>query len=184
MRFDEAPDLTPPGMLARGSEKKVMHSRLRIGDIEVVASAGRSMGHPEFKGVSLPLSVPSERRPVGCFSALGESGQVQMPIGNISFGQAVARIAHDLAGLADIAELLGQLQQADLGADDLLFGSYDGGLPTAEEQAATVRLSLANAVQATCSSGILISDSAGMPRPLCSRHTMRRVSGRLRLSTS
>ena len=30
-------------------------------------------------------------------------------------------IAHHLAVLADIAELLGQLQQANLGADDLLF---------------------------------------------------------------
>ena len=35
--------------------------------------------------------------------------------------EAVARVAHHLAGLADIAELLGQLQQPDLGADDLLF---------------------------------------------------------------
>jgi hypothetical protein len=34
--------------------------------------------------------------------------------------KAVARIAHHLAGLADIAELLGQLQQPHLGADDLL----------------------------------------------------------------
>jgi hypothetical protein len=32
----------------------------------------------------------------------------------------------DLAGLARIAELLGQLQQSDLGADDLLFGVHDG----------------------------------------------------------
>ena len=35
--------------------------------------------------------------------------------------KAVAAIAHHLAGLADIAELLGQLQQPNLGADDLLF---------------------------------------------------------------
>ena len=35
--------------------------------------------------------------------------------------EAVAAVAHDLAGLADVAELLGQFQQADLGLDDFLF---------------------------------------------------------------
>ena len=35
--------------------------------------------------------------------------------------ETVARVAHHFAGLADIAELPGQLQQHYLGADDLLF---------------------------------------------------------------
>ena len=35
--------------------------------------------------------------------------------------ETVAAIAHHFAGLADIAELFGQLKQAHLGADDLLF---------------------------------------------------------------
>src|SRR5262249_43909915 len=35
--------------------------------------------------------------------------------------EAVPAVAHHLAGLADIAELLGQLEQTDLGSDDLLF---------------------------------------------------------------
>ena len=35
--------------------------------------------------------------------------------------KAVATVAHHLAGLADVAELLGQLQQPHLGANDLLF---------------------------------------------------------------
>ena len=35
--------------------------------------------------------------------------------------EAVAAVAHHLAGLADIAELLGQFQQPDLRSDDLLF---------------------------------------------------------------
>ena len=38
--------------------------------------------------------------------------------------EAVAAIAHHLAGLADIAELLGELQEPNLGADDLLFGRH------------------------------------------------------------
>src|SRR5262249_31513015 len=44
--------------------------------------------------------------------------------------EAVAAVAHHLAGLADIAELLGELQQANLGADDLLF-SRQGALQCA-----------------------------------------------------
>src|SRR6185503_12716038 len=35
--------------------------------------------------------------------------------------EAVAAVAHHLAGLADVAELLGQFQQPDLHSDDLLF---------------------------------------------------------------
>src|SRR6185369_3188266 len=42
--------------------------------------------------------------------------------------EAVARIAHHLAGLADIAELLGQFEKAGLGLDDLLLFSHGGVL--------------------------------------------------------
>jgi hypothetical protein len=45
--------------------------------------------------------------------------------------EAVAAVAHHFAGLADIAELLGELQQANLGADDLLFSRH-GVLQCAE----------------------------------------------------
>src|SRR5262249_42554956 len=45
--------------------------------------------------------------------------------------EAVTAVTHHLAGLADIAELLGKLQQANLGADDLLF-SVLGVLHSAE----------------------------------------------------
>jgi hypothetical protein len=42
------------------------------------------------------------------------------------FASSVVRVvAHHLAGLADIAEgLFGELQQSNLGTDDLLFGRY------------------------------------------------------------
>src|SRR5215204_2438120 len=39
--------------------------------------------------------------------------------------EAVARVPHHLAGLAHVAKLPGELQQAQLGADDLLFLSHD-----------------------------------------------------------
>src|SRR5215204_791386 len=39
--------------------------------------------------------------------------------------EAVARVAHHLAGLAHVAELPGELQQANFGPDDLLFLGHD-----------------------------------------------------------
>src|SRR5213075_587719 len=45
--------------------------------------------------------------------------------------EAVAAVSHHLAGLAHIAELFGEFQQPDLGADDLLLGRH-GVLQCAE----------------------------------------------------
>src|SRR3712207_8246295 len=47
--------------------------------------------------------------------------------------EAVARVAQHLAGLAGIAELAGQLEQPDLGADDLLLLCHLRGLRRSEE---------------------------------------------------
>jgi len=46
--------------------------------------------------------------------------------------EAIATVAHHLASLAHIAELFGQLQEPNLGADDLLFGRHGGVLQSAE----------------------------------------------------
>jgi hypothetical protein len=46
--------------------------------------------------------------------------------------KTVAAVAHHLARLADVAELLGQLEQPYLGANDLPFLGHDlGGTATA-----------------------------------------------------
>jgi hypothetical protein len=52
--------------------------------------------------------------------------------------------AHHLAGLADIAELLGELQQPDFRADDLLVGRHDVLQRAEADQDTAVRLRLAN----------------------------------------
>jgi PhnB protein len=85
MRFRDSPDPPPPGMIPPGSEDKVMHTSLRIGETEVMASDGRCMGKPSFQGVSLSLSVPSEAAADRLFNLLAEGGQVQMPIGRTFF---------------------------------------------------------------------------------------------------
>ena len=93
MRFRESPDPPPPGMLAPGSEDKVMHAAFRIGETEVMASDGRAMGKPEFKGVTLSLSASSEAEADRLFNALAEGGQVQMPIGKTFFSPGFGIVA-------------------------------------------------------------------------------------------
>ena len=93
MRFDETPEPPPPGMVPPGSENKVMHARMRIGETEIMASDGRSMGNPVFQGISLSLSVPSEAEADRLFGALGEGGQVQMPIGKTFFSPRFGMVA-------------------------------------------------------------------------------------------
>ena len=60
MRFKESPDPPPPGMLPPGSENKIMHSCLRIGDTAVMASDGGCTGKAELPGV-LALARGRER---------------------------------------------------------------------------------------------------------------------------
>jgi len=93
MRFNESPDPPPPGMVAPGSENKIMHAAMRIGETEVMASDGRAMGKPEFKGVTLSLSASSEAEADRLFNALAEGGQVQMPIGKTFFSPRFGMVA-------------------------------------------------------------------------------------------
>jgi PhnB protein len=74
MRFKEAPEPAPPGMLPPGSENKVMHAALRIGDTTVMASDGNCQGKPSFQGFSLSLSVANEAEAERLFAVLGEGG--------------------------------------------------------------------------------------------------------------
>ena len=60
MRFKESPEPHPPGMLPPGSESKIMHACIRIGDASVMASDGRCTGQTDFQGFSLSLAVANE----------------------------------------------------------------------------------------------------------------------------
>ncbi len=80
MRFEEAPDPPPPGMVPAGWEKKVMHSAVRIGDAILMASDGCSDG-PAFAGFSISLTLAGEAEVDRAFAALAEGGEVQMPLG-------------------------------------------------------------------------------------------------------
>jgi PhnB protein len=93
MRFKEAPDQPPPGMVPPGSENKVMHASFRVGDTTVMASDGRCAGQPEFRGFALSLGVASEAEADRLFGALADGGQVQMPLGRTFFSPKFGMVA-------------------------------------------------------------------------------------------
>lgn len=93
MRYKESPEPQPAGMCPPGSEDKIMHASFRIGDTELMASDGRATGQPEFKGFSLSLTAPSDAEAQRLFSALGQGGQVQMPLAKTFFASSFGMVA-------------------------------------------------------------------------------------------
>ncbi len=80
MRFKESPEPQPSGMVPPGSENKIMHACLRIGDAIVMASDGRCTGQAAFQGFSLSLTAPDIAAADRLFAALADGGRVQMPL--------------------------------------------------------------------------------------------------------
>ncbi|WP_454683869.1 VOC family protein [Ancylobacter moscoviensis] len=80
MRFREAPDQPPPGMVPEGWDDKIMHSSFKVGDAELMASDGCQSDGAAFSGISLALSVASPEEAEATFAALAEGGEVTMPL--------------------------------------------------------------------------------------------------------
>src|SRR5262249_46665046 len=93
MRFKESPEPPPPGAVPPGSENKIMHSSLRIGDSTVMATDGGCQGDAGFQGFSLSLTVPSEAEADRVFTALAEGGQVRMPLTKTFFSPCFGMLA-------------------------------------------------------------------------------------------
>lgn len=92
MRFRDCPDPPPPGLVAPGSENKVMHAAVRIGETMVMASDGDCTGKPEFQGFSLSITAADEAEANRLFAALAEGGQVRMPMGATFFAPAFGMV--------------------------------------------------------------------------------------------
>ena len=88
MRYSESPDPPPPGMIPPGSENKIMHSTLRIGESTVHASDGGCSGKASFSGISLTLAVKDDAHAAKAFAALSDGGQVTMPLGKTFFASS------------------------------------------------------------------------------------------------
>ena len=92
MRFKDSPDpsMSPPDS---PNANKVMHMSLRIGDSTVLGSDGRCMGQANFQGFALSLTAANETEAAKLFAALGEGGQVQMPLTKTFFSPAFGMLA-------------------------------------------------------------------------------------------
>jgi PhnB protein len=99
MRFSDHPDTGKPGLAPPAPEDKVMHARFRVGDTVVLASDGRCRGRPSFQGFALALPVAGEAEAERVFAALGDGGQVQMPLARTFFSPRFGMVA-DRFGVA------------------------------------------------------------------------------------
>jgi len=93
MRYKDSPEPPQPGMVPPGSDNKVMHTCLRIGDTAVMASDGNCKGKPSFQGFSLSLDARDEADAKRLFAALAEGGQVNMPLCKTFFSPAFGMVA-------------------------------------------------------------------------------------------
>ena len=96
MRFKDSP-VPPQGSgecaPAAGTENKVMHATIRIGDSAVNVSDGRCTGRPKFEGVSLSLTVENDDKAESIFKTLADGGQVQMPLTKTFFSSRFGMVA-------------------------------------------------------------------------------------------
>src|SRR6185295_15325192 len=78
VRFKDSPEPSQPGMVPPGSENKIMHANLKVGETMVMASDGNCAGKPSFQGFSLSLSAANAGEAERLFGALKDGGQVQL----------------------------------------------------------------------------------------------------------
>ena len=90
-RFKDNPDPNmqcPPAM-----QNKVMHAHVNIGNATILVSDGRCEGRPSFQGFSLSLTAANDADAERLFAALGDGGQVQMPLTKTFFSSRFGMVA-------------------------------------------------------------------------------------------
>lgn len=89
MRFKEAPDQT--GM-SPDAKDKVMHAEFTVGETKILASDGYCKNAPRFEGFSLTIQCADDGEAAKLYNALGEGGQVTMPLGKTFFASSFGMI--------------------------------------------------------------------------------------------
>ena len=93
MRWNESPikDVKGPP----GYDEKIMNAALRIGKTQLMADDGMGEKTAKFKGMTLPIEVADEAEAKRVFTALGEGGNVTIPLmktyWTLSFGMLIDR---------------------------------------------------------------------------------------------
>lgn len=78
MRWKESPEADMKG--PPGWEEKVMNAAFRIGESQLMADDGMGDKTAEFKGMTLAIEVADDAEARRVFTALGEAGNVTMPL--------------------------------------------------------------------------------------------------------
>jgi PhnB protein len=95
VHFKDAPEPPAVGMVAPGSENKIMHASFKIGESTIMASDCGCQGKAKFEGFSLSLTVKDVASADRLFKALSDGGEVKMPPAKTffasSFGVVVDR---------------------------------------------------------------------------------------------
>lgn len=99
MKFKDSPEPAPPGMVPPGSENKVMHAEIRIGETVIMATDGNCTGEPAFQGFALSITLPDTASADRIFAALSSGGKVQMPLAKTFFSPKFGMLT-DRFGLA------------------------------------------------------------------------------------
>ena len=92
MRYKDSPEPAPKGAMTPPGDK-VMHSSLRIGDGEIMASDGFAQGKPNFQGFSLSLNARDDAQARRWFNALADGGKVQQPLVKTFFSSSFGMVA-------------------------------------------------------------------------------------------
>jgi PhnB protein len=90
MRFKDSPDQS---MISPGSENKVMHSAVQLGDSTVLMSDGRCTGKANFHGIALAILTKTESEADKIFNGLADGGQVNMPMAKTFFSPKFGMLA-------------------------------------------------------------------------------------------
>ena len=78
LRWKESPDADMKG--PPGYEEKIMNATFRIGETDLMADDGMGEKHAAFKGMMLAIEVADDAEAKHIFIALGEGGNVTMPL--------------------------------------------------------------------------------------------------------
>jgi PhnB protein len=90
MRWKDSPDKS---MCTPDNAEKVMHAQFKVGDTTVMGSDGRNTGNPNFQGFALTINGKDEAEVDKLFNALGEGGQVTMPLAKTFFSSRFGMLA-------------------------------------------------------------------------------------------
>jgi PhnB protein len=88
-RFSDIPGSQAPP----GTEDKVAHAMLRIGDTVVLASDGQGGGQADFSGFSLSLTASDDADAERLFAALSDGGSVQVTMMATPFASRLGLVA-------------------------------------------------------------------------------------------